>query len=80
MSSRKVLKRAGEDIMHRRGQKTTFQERIVISELAEVGHTDPEIAAYVGCSVWTVRKTCGVSISGVSFGSSQPGKKAAQRS
>ena len=42
--------------MHRRGQKTTFQERILISELAEVGHTDPEIAAYLGCSVWTVRK------------------------
>ena len=42
--------------MHRRGQKTTFQERIVISELAEVGHTDPEIAAYLDCSVWTVRK------------------------
>ncbi len=42
--------------MQRRGQKTTFQERIVISELAEGGHTDPEIAAYLGCSVWTVRK------------------------
>jgi transposase InsO family protein len=24
--------------------------------LAEVGHSDPEIAAYLGCSVWTVRK------------------------
>jgi transposase InsO family protein len=56
MSSGKVLQRTGEDIMHRRGQKTTFQERIVISELAEVGHSDPEIAAYLGCSVWTVRK------------------------
>ena len=42
--------------MHRRGQKTTFEERIVISELAEAGHSDPEIAAYLGCSVWTVRK------------------------
>lgn len=42
--------------MHRRGQKTTFQERILISELAEAGHTDPEIATYLGCSVWTVRK------------------------
>ena len=42
--------------MYRRGHKTTFQERIVISELATAGHTDPEIAATVGCSVWTVRK------------------------
>ena len=42
--------------MQRRGQTTTFQERIVISELAEGGHTDPEIAAYLCCSVWTVRK------------------------
>ena len=42
--------------MHSRGQTTTFQERILISELAEGGHTDPEIAAYLGCSVWTVRK------------------------
>ena len=42
--------------MQRRGQKTTFQERIVISELAEAGHSDPEIATYMGCSVWTVRK------------------------
>ena len=56
MSSRKVLQRTGEDIMHRRGQKTTFQERILISELAEEGHNDPKIAAYRGCSVWTVRK------------------------
>src|SRR5260370_21892813 len=56
MSSGKVLQRTGEDIMHRRGQKTTFQERIVISELAEGEHSGPEIAAYLGCSVWTVRK------------------------
>lgn len=26
--------------MHRRGQRTTFQERILISEQAEAGHTD----------------------------------------
>jgi hypothetical protein len=45
MSSGKVLQHIGEAIMQRRGQTTTFQERIVISELAEVGHTDPEIAA-----------------------------------
>ena len=55
MSTGIVLQYTGEDIVHRRGQKTTFQERILISELAEVGHTDPEIAAYLGCSVWTVR-------------------------
>lgn len=42
--------------MHLRGQTTTFQERLLISELAEGGHTDPEIAAYRSCSVWTVRK------------------------
>jgi transposase len=56
MSSGKVLQQTGEGIMQRRGQKTTFQERILISELAEGGHTDAEIAAYLGCSVWTVRK------------------------
>ncbi len=28
----------------------------MISELAEGGHSGPEIAAYLGCSVWTVRK------------------------
>lgn len=42
--------------MHLRGQTTTFQERLLIIELAEGGHTDPEIAAYRSCSVWTVRK------------------------
>ena len=40
--------------MRHRGQKTTFQERILISESA--GYTDRQIAASVGCSVWTVRK------------------------
>jgi hypothetical protein len=42
--------------MQRRGQKTTFQERILISELAERGKADPEIVAPLGCSVWTRRK------------------------
>ena len=28
----------------------------MISELAEGGHSGPEIAAYLGCSYWTVRK------------------------
>ncbi len=34
--------------MNRRGQTTSFQERLEIS--------DPEIATLLGCSVWTVRK------------------------
>ena len=42
--------------MVRRGQKTTFQERIWISEQAEAGKSDLEIAAELGSSVWTVRK------------------------
>jgi hypothetical protein len=42
--------------MIRRGQTTTFQERLDISERAASGQTDPEIAAALGCSVWTVRK------------------------
>jgi transposase len=56
MSSGSVLSQRGEDIMQRRGQKTTFQERLLMSELAEAGHNDPEIATYIGCSEWTVRK------------------------
>ncbi len=42
--------------MHRRGQKTTFQERVLMNELATAGRVDPEIAEAIGCSVWTVRK------------------------
>jgi transposase len=42
--------------MIRRGQTTTFQERLDISERAAAGQSDPEIAAALGCSVWTVRK------------------------
>ena len=42
--------------MLRRGQTTTFQERLVITERAAAGQSDPEIAAALGCSVWTVRK------------------------
>jgi transposase len=42
--------------MLRRGQTTTFQERLDISERAAAGQSDPEIAAALGCSVWTVRK------------------------
>jgi len=33
MSSGNVLSQRGEDIMQRRGQKTTFQERIVRSRI-----------------------------------------------
>ena len=42
--------------MIRRGQTTTFQERLDISERAAAGQCDPEIAAALDCSVWTVRK------------------------
>src|SRR5215471_8258053 len=44
--------------MLRRGQTTTFQERLDITERAAAGQSDPEIAAALGCSVWTVRKWC----------------------
>ena len=42
--------------MIRRGQPTTFPERLDITERAAAGQSDPEIAAALGCSVWTVRK------------------------
>lgn len=42
--------------MRRRGQTTTFQERLEIGEKAEVGYSDPEIAGMIDCSVPTVRK------------------------
>ena len=42
--------------MLRRGQTTTFPERLDITERADAGQSDPEIAAALGCSVWTVRK------------------------
>ena len=42
--------------MIRRGQTTTFQERLTITERAAAGQSDPQIAAALGCSVWTVRK------------------------
>lgn len=42
--------------MLRRGQTTTFPERLDITERAAAGQSDPEIAAELGCSVWTVRK------------------------
>src|SRR4051794_16294630 len=42
--------------MIRRGQRTTFQERLEITERAAAGQSDAAIAAELGCSVWTVRK------------------------
>jgi putative transposase len=42
--------------MHSRGQTTTFQTRLEISEHAAAGLNDTQIATVVGCSVWTVRK------------------------
>src|SRR5258708_2748726 len=42
--------------MRQRGQTTTFQTRLEISEHAAAGLNDTQIAVVVGCSVWTVRK------------------------
>ena len=42
--------------MRQRGQTTTFQTRLEISEHAAAGLNDPQIATAVGCSMWTVRK------------------------
>ena len=42
--------------MRQRGQTTTFQTRLEITEYATAGLNDTHIAAAVGCSVWTVRK------------------------
>ena len=42
--------------MRQRGQTTTFQTRLEISEYAAAGLNDTHIAMEVGCSIWTVRK------------------------
>src|SRR5438876_7833503 len=42
--------------MHLRGQTTTFQTQLEISEYTAAGLNDTQIAKAVGCSVWTVRK------------------------
>lgn len=42
--------------MNRRGERTTFQERVEIAERAAAGQTDAESAATLGCSIWTIRK------------------------
>lgn len=42
--------------MRQRGQTTTFQMRLEMSEYAAAGLNDPQIATALGCSVWTVRK------------------------
>lgn len=42
--------------MTQRGKRTTLEERIEIGERWEAGQKDPEIAAAMGLSVWTVRK------------------------
>jgi transposase InsO family protein len=44
------------DHMRLRGQTTTFQTRVEISEYAAAGLNDTRIAERVGCSIWTVRK------------------------
>jgi transposase InsO family protein len=42
--------------MNRRGQRTTFQERVEIAERAAAGQTDAQSAATLGCSIETIRK------------------------
>lgn len=42
--------------MRQKGRTTTLEERIAIGERWAAGQTDPEIAAAMGFSVWTVRK------------------------
>src|SRR5437660_12029153 len=42
--------------MKQGGQTTSFQVRLKIMEQASAGLNDTQIAAAVGCSVWTVRK------------------------
>src|SRR5690349_21480187 len=42
--------------MRQRGQTTTFQMRLEISENAAAGLNDTQLATALGCSVWTVRK------------------------
>jgi hypothetical protein len=43
-------------VMARRAYPTTLEERVAIVERATAGQSDPEIAATLHCSVWTVRK------------------------
>ena len=38
------------------GRRTTIEERVLICELSEIGHTDREIGEQMGWSRWTVRK------------------------
>jgi transposase-like protein len=42
--------------MAQKGRRTTFEERIEISERAAAGQTDPAMAVDMSLSVWTVRK------------------------
>jgi hypothetical protein len=42
--------------MRQRGQTTTFQMRLEISEYAAAVLNDTHIATAVGCSVWMIRK------------------------
>ena len=42
--------------MAQQGQRTTLEERVEIGECSKAEQTDPEIAAAMGLSVWTVRK------------------------
>jgi hypothetical protein len=46
----------GEEIMNRRGQNTTFQERVEIADRAAAGQTDAQSAATLECPIWTIRK------------------------
>ena len=42
--------------MAHRAYPTTFEERVAILQRASAGQSDPQIAATLHCSVWTIRK------------------------
>jgi hypothetical protein len=51
-----VLHQLRRFAMFPRGQRTTFQQRLLISESATAGQTDRQTADQLHCSRWTVRK------------------------
>jgi hypothetical protein len=56
MISKRTAWMWGGEIMNRRGQRTTLQERLEIAERAAAGETDSSIAVALACSRWTARK------------------------
>ena len=65
--------------MHRIGQKTTLQERVVISKQATAGRTDTQIATKLDCSVWTVRKWRRIFVHQGRAGAEEPDGKTSNR-